>query len=242
MRLIVIALLAASIAFTGCRRGQQNPGLPDEDTFFLPSPQEEGGTAQALCASDTAAYDALLERIQTYNEALQERIALIRLVVRATARELERDGEVERTVERDGFTLTLNAVEDEEGAVLYTLTLTNPEATTLRVLEGSADAARESGAWTVFNAADTAVVQVDWTNIDGTLTVDRTATGPFGTRESHYVRTATEVTLDFTGPQHTASAQWDRATKDGSITVDGAAEVCWDASDDLTDFCSVPCT
>lgn len=239
-RVGLLALVVVAAATVGCRRGQANDALPDEDTFYLPEPKEEGGNTQALCASDSAAYDALLERIATYNEALQARIELLRAVVKATARELERDGEAEYTVERNGVTLVLSAVEAEDGSVSYVATTTGPEGDTLRLLEGSANADRSAGSWTVLRAANERAVVVSWTNVDEVLTVTRTATGGFGERASLYVRTPAAVDVTFSGPNHDGEAQWDRETKDGSIVVDGS-ELCWDASDDLTDFCSIPC-
>jgi hypothetical protein len=232
---VALILLVGCVVLAGCRRGQQNPRLPDEATFYLESPQEEGN-AQPLCASDTAAYDELLTRIQTYNEQLQNRIELIKAILSVGARQLERDGEAEYSTERNGFVITLNAVEDEAANVTYALTVTTPEGETVRVLEGSANAARSAGTWNVLNAQGEVVVEVEWTNEDDTLIVNRTA----GERSSVYVRNADVVTLDFTGPNHTANAQWDRQTKDGSIIIDGN-ETCWDASDDLLDFCTVDC-
>ena len=242
VRTLLVGSLVALMAFTlGCRR-LSNDALPDEATFFLESPQDEvdGTQSQAVCASDTAAYDELLERIQTYNEAIAARVALLKAVSRATRRELARDGEAEYTAERNGFTITLHAVEDEEANVTYDVSITDPDGNVVRVLEGTSNGPRSEGTWQIFNAQSEVVVEVDWTNVDGVLTVNRTATGAFGTRDSTYIRNEDTVSLVFVGPEHEASAQWDRETKDGSIIVDGV-ETCWDASDDLQDFCTVDC-
>src|SRR5688572_27680637 len=153
-RTLLIGSLVAALAVTlGCRRGASNDALPDAATFFLESPQDESdGSSQAVCASDTAAYDDLLERIQTYNEAIAARVALLKAVARATRRELQRDGEAEYTAERNGFTITVHAVEDGQANVTYDVSVTDPDGNVVRVLEGTSNGPRSEGTWQIFNA------------------------------------------------------------------------------------------
>ncbi|HEY4224171.1 MAG TPA: hypothetical protein VGO62_22605, partial [Myxococcota bacterium] len=129
--------------------------------------------------------------------------------------------------------------DDGNDTVNYTVTLTDPNGTSTTLLDGTADSALSTGSWDFHGLTENRTVHVAWTNVDGTLTVDRTATGDFGTRTSHYVRTADAVDLTFSGPDHDASAHWDRTTRSGDITVDGD-ETCWEGTDDS--FCTVACT
>ncbi len=241
--LALLALATLATATTACgRRGDPGANIPDEETFYMSLPEDEGDAGstqtQAECV-DTGAYDALKERILVYNAAIQARIALIKLMIRAADR--AGGGQlVDRTASRNGFTAELVAEDDGAGSVGYTVTLTDPDGNTTTLLDGTSASDLTSGSWDFQGLTQNRAVHVDWTHVDGTLTVDRTATGDFGTRTSHYVRTDTDADVTFSGPNHDATAHWNRDTKDGSIIVDGN-ETCWDAADDLSDFCNVPC-
>lgn len=239
----LIVCAVATLPLTAACDRRDAGGLPPEETFYLPTPAEEALSAsQALCASDTAAYDELVARIDAYNDALADRIALLRALQQRTARQLDRTGEAEIVVERERATVTLHAVEDDTGAVVYDVSVAVDGGAPITFLEGDADAERASGTWRVLKDGDV-VVDVAWENDADAdvLTVDRTVHGVIGERSSHYVRTAETVDITFTGPNHDAVASWDRATKDGQITIDGNT-TCFDASEDAVDFCTIPCT
>jgi hypothetical protein len=242
---MVVAMAAATAAATSaCGRGGAGEGsVPDAETFFMALPEDEGDDAssssaeQAACVS-TEGYDDLKARIEVYNEAIRARVGLIKRMVRAAER--NGGGTVTRTATSGGFTATMTAVDDGEGHVTYNVTIENPDGESATLLEGESNADLSAGSWDFQGLLQNRTVHVDWTNDGEVLTVDRTATGDFGTRTSHSVRTADTVTITFSGPEHDGSAEWSRETKDGSITVDGTQH-CWDANDDLTEFCSVDC-
>jgi hypothetical protein len=246
VRLARLASTAAIVGALGvtaaCGRGNDAGLLPDEDTLAMPLPNDAEGRsrqAQAICASDTEAYDELVARVEIYNEALAGRIALLRALQRSAARSLERTGAFEYTATAGASSATLLAEEDDEGAVTYTVTLTGPDGEARTLMEGNANADRTAGAWTVF-VGSARTVDVTWSSVDETLTVERVARGAVVERTATMVRTPETVTIDFVGPNHVATATWDRATKDGRIVIEEAAH-CFDVDPENVDVCSVPC-
>lgn len=236
---VLLGTLGATLA---CGGRQVGP-LPPEETFYLPSPGEDGASsAQAVCASDTAAYDVLVERIGTYNGFLADRIPLLRALQQQTARQLDRAGEVEFVAAGERATVTLRAVEDEAGAVVYSVTVSVEGGDPITLLEGDADAERSSGTWRILRDGEV-VVDVAWTTANPggeSLVVDRTVRAAAGERSSRFALTADAVTLTFVGPNHDATAEWDRATGDGQITVDDTTQ-CFATSEDGADVCTVAC-
>lgn len=252
-KVLLLSLLLAAVAVVACRRGD-DVERPPEDTFYLVSPSDDASddepARQAVCASDTAAYDEVIALIDQYNEAISDRIDALRLIVRATARQLEREGEVEIVAEGERGTLTLTAVQADDGSVSYEATFTPADGgEPVKFLEGSMASDRESGAWTILRPNGDVAVEVSWTRdleLDNVI-VTRVVTGPFGTRESVYVRDQQTASIDFTGPQHEATVTWDRETKDGEITItdvgrqDVTGTLCWDADLESRDFCTIEC-
>lgn len=242
-RALVLVLLLALL--TACGRGPDD-APPPEDTLFVPLPADEQEQAlmvsSALCASDTEAYDRLAAFVETYNEAIQDKIALIRAVVRSSKRQLQREGEVEYSVEREGRTLTLRVMLEDDGSVTYTVDFAGPSVT-YTVLRGTRASDGASGAWTTYRPSGEQAVQATWTydEAEDVLTVERAVQVAQGERRSTYTRTPAAVTLSFTGPSHTAEAAWDRETLAGSIEVDGETKRCFEAGETRGDFCSVEC-
>ena len=224
--------------------------LPPEDTFYLMSPADDDSgipitTAQAACATDTAAFDRLESFIAVHNEALQDRIDLVKLAIRATAKAIKDGGTFDRTITRGNRTLTVEAVAAPDGSATYSLTFTAASGTALKFLSGSMAADHNSGAWTISKPDVADFADVTWTRNGDTLVVTRVVHKSDGDRTSVYTRTGTTVTLAFTGVEHDANATWDRATKSGSVTFTDAQgsshALCWDHSAGSTDFCSVAC-
>jgi hypothetical protein len=254
MRFLIVPVSLAALSvlpLSACGRiarvdGAVDDVLPPTESFFLSLPADEGvadtDATQAVCADGTVAYDRLEERAHTYNEALQQQTELIRLAVSATQRQLERTGEAERSVTRNDRTLTMRAVQTEDGVISYEVTLTVAEGESQTLLTGMMAADRLSGSWNIEAVRADRSVTVAWTrNESGSeVQVDRIATGPFGERTASYTRNGDDVSLVFAGPEHTATAQWSRSTRDGSITIDGEQR-CWDASEDGLEFCNITC-
>lgn len=248
-----IVPLAAFFALTvGCG-ASRDVERPPEDTVFLAAPNEdaESGASvrQAVCASDTIVYDDVQALIDQYNETISDRIDALRLVMRAASRQLEREGEFEITAEGERGSLTMIAVEADDGSVQFGASFTPTGGEPIAFLSGTMAADRESGTWTLLRANGDVAVEAEWTRdlaLDN-VTVSRTVNGPFGERTSFYARDATTASIDFAGPQHEASLTWDRETKDGSITVtdigrDGVTGTfCWEADVEAGDFCTVDC-
>lgn len=165
----------------------------------------------------------------------------MRALQQQTARQLDRAGEVEFVADGDRATVTLRAVEDESGSVIYDLTIAVGGSEPVTLLQGDADADRTAGTWQVLRDGE-AVVDVDWTHDqqEELLVVNRTVRGANGDRSSRFTATPELVALSFTGPNHDATAQWDRTNLEGEITVDDRTQ-CFQASDDAVDFCTVPC-
>lgn len=227
--------------------------LPPEDTFYLLSPEDDvdlggglvGQARQAVCA-DTEAYDRLEELVEVYNENIRPQVQAVKAALRAAARIDAADGSVEFSAERNGNTISLVALEAEDGSINYTVTLTNSEfADGLVLLDGSMAADQKSGSWNVHRRTGEVFADTDWSVDDnGVLTVTRVVDAAAGQRTSVYTRSETDASIVFTGPNHNATASWSRETKDGSVVIEGvqgSREICWDASDDLTEFCSIEC-
>jgi hypothetical protein len=248
----LVPLSTCLVLTIGCR-AQRDVERPPEDTLFLASPSEdaeEGGTErQAVCATDSVAYDEVRALIDQYNGTINDRIDALRLVLRTAARQLEREGEFEITAEGARGSVTMVAVEAEDDSVQFGASFTPTDGEPIAFLSGSMAASRESGTWTLLRANGDAAVEAEWTRDLGNdnVTVTRTVNGAFGERTSFYARDATTATIDFAGPQHEASVTWDRDTKDGSVTItdigpDGeTGTFCWDADVDAGDFCTVDC-
>ncbi len=246
MRLALPTALFAALMFTACGGGADAAlPLPPEDSFFLPSPTDDTSglsSASAVCASDTEAWDALRGRIEAYNEELQGMKAAIRALRLATARQLEREGEAEITVERENLTVSLLATVAEDESVDYAVDVTPTDEETRRVLDGTMDADGNGGTWDVYRRDGETAVSVIWSRDDNdVVTVERTAFGFAAERTSVYTRDGDAITVVFTGPNHGADAEWDLATRAGSVTVDGEARLCFEAGEEEGDLCTVDC-
>jgi hypothetical protein len=242
-------LVLASLATVACGRNKE--ALPDEATFYLQTPEDDaaelsaaGNTAtQAVCANADS-HTKLVAFIEAENDAIADKLALLKALVRA-GRRVGPNGEITKTITKNGNTATIDVKNDGAGNIDYSVTFTPAGGTASKVLTGTSKEDLTSGSWDFQGLTQNRTVHVDWTNENDTLTVNRDAKGDFGERTSTYVRTATTVDITFHGPQHEATAHWDRTTHDGNITVDGT-ETCFAAdpadAQDGSAYCTVPCS
>lgn len=237
--LLAILLPVFFVLLCGCGR-LRSSGLPPEDTLYLPSPEDKvqrGSLEQSVCASDTQAYDDLKQWIDDHNDAIQSQIAIIKLLAKASARQLDRDGEFEYSAEREDKSITLKAVVAEDDAVTYDATFSGPEIEEYTFLDGTTAADRKSGQWTFHKLDGEDVIEVTWTLDGEDLTVERKRLDR--ERTITYKRKGTTATVVFVGTNHNATASWDTESKDGSFEMDGQAKVCWEHS--TSDYCTVDC-
>lgn len=236
---VTLVMLAALVA-TSCGRLRQAGDLPPEESLYLPSPEDAPGGStqrQSLCASQSQAYQQLKTWIDEHNEAIQGQIALLKLMVKAASRQLEREGEFEYSAEKEGRSLTLRATVGDDDAVSYTCTYSGPNVEDYRFLEGETAADRNSGTWQFHKPDGTAVVAVDWTRDGDDVHVERQRLDR--ERKVVYDRSGTTASVHFSGPNYAASATWDTETRDGSFAVGDETMVCWEHQD--SDYCTADC-
>src|ERR1051326_577009 len=107
--LVIATIIATAAGTSACGRGKGNDNVPDAETFYMALPETQGDDAgssasQAACVS-TEGYDALKERILVYNVAIQDRIALIKLMLKAANK--AGGASFTRSASKNDFTVTL---------------------------------------------------------------------------------------------------------------------------------------
>jgi len=238
---VVTLAAAGALLVVACGgRSAKRAGLPPEDSLYLPLPEDtvnKGTLSQSLCVSGTTAHQAIETWVNEHNDAIQSQIALIKLMMKVSARQLQKEGEFEYTVENGGRTLTLHALVQADDSIAYDATFNGPNITDYKFLDGTTAADKNSGAWTFHKQDGSDVVHVTWMRDGDDLTVERDRLD-LG-RHVSYTRVATAVTVVFTGPNHNATAHWDTETRDGDIQIESAIEICWEY--DGTQYCDVAC-
>ena len=208
--------------------------------MYLPLPGEVQDTlGQALCASDaeTEAYDNFKEWVDEHNDTIQSQIALMKVMLRMSARKLQNEGEYEYTVEKDERSLSLTAQVGEDDGVTYQATFNGPNVADYEFLNGTANAERTEGTWNILSTDGEEVVNVTWTNTDERLTVVRERLDR--SRTVTFTRDATTANVEFQGANRNATATWDVETYNGSFEILGQEKVCWEHLE--SDFCAVTC-
>lgn len=246
-RILLLSSLS-TLALAACGGGSTSPAdgvfLPDSATLYLPTPEETGSSGQGLtatggqglCASDTRAYDEVMQRISEHNDEIATYVNLLQALKRQAARQLEATGSYERTVTSSaGRSLTLVATVEADDSLTYSATFTGPEHPTHTFLVGSTAPDRLSGSWTFVRVDGTDRVSVSWQKSgEDELTVTRTTIATGATAVYH--RTGDAVSVTFTGRNTTAIVTWSAATKAGSISINENAELCWDEA-----LCTTAC-
>lgn len=244
VRTLSVFTLAAGLAACG---GADDAGegafIPAADTLYLPTPEDLATSASGLtateagglCASDSRAYQRVVDAIAAHNEVIQSQLQLLQAVKRAARIQLVRTGVWEHTVTSSaGRSLTLVATMADDGAVAYEATFSGPNVAAYTFLTGATAADQASGTWTFRARSGDALVEVAWQRSGDDLTVTRELVGRGST--ATYVRAGDAATITITD-DHTTVISWSVSTKAGQVTVDGAARVCWDAM-----LCTMACS
>jgi len=243
MRLIAIATIAAFVVL-GCGKDDTKDSFfPDDATLVVPTPEETAQSSSSLtrglCASDSRAYNQVLEAIDEYNEEIEAQITLVKAMLRTAGRkakrELDTNGVFEKTVTSSGGrSLTLKLTVEADDSVSYTLTFNGPNVTEYELIAGNAAADKSAGTWTFKKQNGDTIVTVTWTLTGDDLTVTRTNAITMSTVT--YTRVGTTATVVAVGKRHTGTITWDTMTKAGSIMIDMRPALCWNA-----ELCTTPC-
>ena len=238
-------LLVITLFTVGCGNGKLKDrlagNLPPAASMYLPLPgEDESSSSQALCASDdeTEAYDDFKEWVDEHNDTIQNQIALMKTMLRMSARKLQNEGEYEYVVEKEERSLTLNAQVSDNDVVTYQAVFSGPNVTDYEFLNGTANAERTEGSWNIFSTDGEEIVKVTWTSTDELLTVirERLDRG----RTVTFTRDAAVANVEFEGANRNATATWNVETYNGSFEILGQEKVCWEHLE--SDFCAVTCS
>ncbi len=209
--------------------------------MYLTLPGEgESSASQALCASDaeTEAYENYKEWVDEHNDTIQNQIALMKALLRMSARKLQNEGEYEYVAEKDERSLTLSAQVSDDESVTYQAVFNGPNVSDYEFLNGTANAERTEGDWNILSTDGEEIVKVTWTNADDLLTVvrERLDRG----RTVTFTRDTTTANVEFEGANRNATATWDVETYNGSFEILGQEKVCWEHIE--SEFCAVTCS